>query len=72
MFFKKGRKQNWFLVALMGLMLLLVACNEEESNSNTDGDSGKEQSTTPSDNTATENTGDGLSGTLEIQLLIQK
>ena len=71
MFFKKGRKQNWFLVALMGLMLLLVACsNEEESSSNTDGDSGKEQSTTPSDNTATENTGDGLSGTLEIQYFV--
>ena len=71
MFFKKGRKQNWFLIALMGLMLLLVACsNEEESSSNTDGDSGKEQSTTPSDNTATENTGDSLSGTLEIQYFV--
>ena len=71
MFVSKGRKQIWFLVALMSLMLLLVACSsDEESSSNTEEDSGTEQSTTPSDNTATENTGDSLSGTLEIQYFV--
>ncbi|MFS0877114.1 extracellular solute-binding protein [Solibacillus isronensis] len=71
MFVIKKRKQTWFLVALMSLMLLLVACsNDEESNSDTEGNSSTEQSTTPSDNTSTESTGDGLSGTLEIQYFV--
>lgn len=71
MFVIKKRKQTWFLVALMSLMLLLVACsNDEESNSDTEGNSGTEQSTTPSDNASTESTGDGLSGTLEIQYFV--
>lgn len=71
MFISKGRKHGWFLIAVMALMLLLVACsNDEESSSNTEGNNGTEQSTTPSDNTATEGTEDGLSGTLEIQYFV--
>src|SRR5690606_19735316 len=71
MFVIKKRKQTWFLVALMSLMLLLVACsNDEESSSDTEGNSNTEQSTTSSDNTSAESTGDGLSGTLEIQYFV--
>src|SRR5690606_12163041 len=51
--------------------LLLVACsNDEESSSDTEGNSNTEQSTTSSDNTSAESTGDGLSGTLEIQYFV--
>lgn len=69
MIHKEKMKRIWFLVALMSLMMLLVACSgDDATDDNTTTD--KEQAETKTETDVSENTEGGLTGTFEIQYFV--